>query len=277
MLEQLTERFAKLKERITDISKSMSEQVSFTDFELQRKATEEKLSYRIDHECSRLRKLLELRIQDLGQSVLDCLKRRDQQLDRRLQALQPFISTPIQPMNTNTVTNSLRDQTYSLQSNTLPVMDSSNQYNPPVKLEFPSFSNSPEEDPILFIERREEYFAVRPLKDSDILASLTAVLKSTAKDWWMAERGNVHDWKQFKELFLQSFLSEDYEEVAIRKLMERRQGARESFRDFAFHYRALCLRWKKGMSEREVVQYILRNCNPRLTSLLACYVEISKT
>lgn len=100
------------------------------------------------------------------------------------------------------------------------------------------------------------------------MASLTAVLKSTAKDWWMAERGNVHDWKQFKELFLQSFLSEDYEEVAIRKLMERRQGARESFRDFAFHYRALCLRWKKGMSEREVVQSILRNCNPRLASLL---------
>lgn len=106
------------------------------------------------------------------------------------------------------------------------------------------------------------------MKNSDILASLTAVLKSTAKDWWMAEKGDVHDWKQFKKIFLQSFLSEDYEELAVRKLMERRQGAIESFRDFAFHYRALCLRWKKDMLEREVVQAILRNCNPRLASLL---------
>ncbi|ROL54895.1 hypothetical protein DPX16_12764 [Anabarilius grahami] len=106
MLEQLTECFTKLEERITYISKRVSEQDSFTDFESQRKATEEKLSYRIDRECSRLRKLLELRIQDLGQSVLDCLKRRDQQLDHRLQAFRLSISTPIQLMNTNTVTNS---------------------------------------------------------------------------------------------------------------------------------------------------------------------------
>lgn len=42
----------------------------------------------------------------------------------------------------------------------------------------------------------------------------------------------------------------------------------EIFRDYAFHYRALCLRWKKGMAEKEMIQAILRNCNPRLASLL---------
>lgn len=76
------------------------------------------------------------------------------------------------------------------------------------------------------------------------------------------------NWKQFKESFLHSFLSEDYKDVAARKLLERKQGAEESLRDFSFQYCALCLRWKKDMSEREMVQAILRNCNPRLASLL---------
>ncbi len=142
------------------------------------------------------------------------------------------------------------------------------QYNPPVKLDFPTFSNTQEDDPVVFIERCEEYFDVRPLSDGEILASLSAVLKDTAKDWWMAERRIVHNWRQFKGSFLHSFLSEDYEDVAAGKLVERKQGAKESIRDFAFHYRALCLRWRKEMSEKEVVQAILRNCNPRQASLL---------
>lgn len=59
-------------------------------------------------------------------------------------------------------------------------------FHPPVKLEFPSFSNSEGEDPVTFIERCEEYVAIRPLNDCEILASLTSVLKGTAKDWWLA-------------------------------------------------------------------------------------------
>ncbi len=86
--------------------------------------------------------------------------------------------------------------------------------NPPVKLDFPCFSNRQDEDPILFVECCEEYFAVRPLSDQEILASLNTVLKETAKDWWQAERRKVHSWGQFKDIFLRSFLSEDYEDVA---------------------------------------------------------------
>ncbi|XP_047663303.1 uncharacterized protein LOC125140072 [Tachysurus fulvidraco] len=139
---------------------------------------------------------------------------------------------------------------------------------PPVKLEFPSFSNGEEEDPVIFLERCEEYFALCPLCDYEILASLTSVLKGTAKDWWLAEKKNVKSWQQFKEVFLQSFLSEDYEEEVARKLMERKQGAKENIRDFAYHYRVLCLRKNKDMTDKEIVHAILRNCNPRLASLL---------
>ncbi len=75
-------------------------------------------------------------------------------------------------------------------------------------------------------------------------------------------------WKQFKHDFLYSFLTDDYETEAAKRLLERKQGSRESIRDFAYHYRVLCLRWKKEMKEKEIVQAILRNCNPRLASLL---------
>lgn len=67
------------------------------------------------------------------------------------------------------------------------------QYNPPVKLDFPSFSSTQEDDPVVFIEHCEAYFAVRPLSDGEIPASLSAVLKGTAKDCRMAERRNVHN------------------------------------------------------------------------------------
>ncbi len=116
--------------------------------------------------------------------------------------------------------------------------------------------------------------AIRPLNDCEILASLTSVLKGTAKDWWLAEKKNVQTWQRFKEIFLRSFLSEDYEEEAARRLFERKQGTKESIRDFAYHYRALCLRRNKDMSEREIVHAILRNCNPRLASLLRGTVRV---
>lgn len=71
-------------------------------------------------------------------------------------------------------------------------------------MEFPSFANAVENDPVVFVERCEEYFAVRPLSDEEVVAALTA------KDWWTTERKNVMSWKQFKEKFFISFLSEDY-------------------------------------------------------------------
>lgn len=117
------------------------------------------------------------------------------------------------------------------------------QYNPPVEIEFPGFCDTQEEDPVNFIERCEEYFAVRPLSESEIMAALTAVLKGTAKDWWLVERQHVRSWKRFREVFLQSFLSEDYEDVAIRRLQERKRGEGK--------YPRLCLPVSSAVYEME--------------------------
>ncbi len=43
---------------------------------------------------------------------------------------------------------------------------------------------------------------------------------------------------------------------------ERENGIDEDIQTFAFQYRALCLRLKSTMTEREILQSTLRNCNP---------------
>lgn len=166
------------------------------------------------------------------------------------------MSTPVPPP--------LFTPAYPARSHQIPILPYSVNvaYRPPVKVEFPQFDSVDNNDPVSFVERCEEYFAIKPLTDSEILASLTSVLKGTAKDWWLAEKRHVLTWKQIKQDFLHAFLTDDYEAEAAKRLLERKQGSRESIRDFAYHYRALCLRWKK------IVQAILRNCNPRLASLL---------
>lgn len=270
MIERLSEWFTSLEDQLTDLSQRVSENVPLDELENRCKLIKDRMTYWVQRECDKVKKQLELLVQELGQSVVDCLKRRDRRIDQRFQSLLPSASTPDPKSTLSFFQSKQRNVTYSMQSSHLTSQGNQTtmQYNPPVKLDFPSFSSTQEDDPVVFIEHCEEYFAVRPLSEGEILASLSAVLKGTPKDWWMAERRNVQNWRQFKESFLHSFLSEDYDDVAARKLLERRQGARESIRDFAFHYRALCLRWRKGMSEKEVVQAILRNCNPRLASLL---------
>lgn len=271
-LVQLEERFTNMEQRMEECNKRVGEGFSQAEMESKCKKLEDQLSYRMERECSRIQQKLELCIQDLGRSMVDCLKRRDTQIDNKLKSLIPLRSTPIRPTHSSILPPSVsqvNNQTYQVPpSHTQMSISGIPSAVPPVKIEFPNFNSSEDDDPVAFIERCEEYLAIRPLSDYEILASLTSVLKNTTKDWWVAEKRNVQTWEQFKKVFLRSFLNEDYEDETARRLLERKQGAQEGIRDFAFHYRALCLKWKKDMSEKEILQSILRNCNPRLASLL---------
>lgn len=79
---------------------------------------------------------------------------------------------------------------------------------------------------------------------------------------------NISTWKSFKQRFLFAFLNEDFKVVVLQRLIYRGQQSRESIRDFAYQYIAFCIRSKPEMTEVEIVNAILRNCNPRLASLL---------
>lgn len=169
----------------------------------------------------------QLSFQDLGRSMVDCLKWRDIQIDNKFKSLIPLKSTPIHPNQSSIPPPSVSqvtNQTSQVQPSYTQLSGSGNiSAVPPVKIEFPNFDSSEEDDPVAFIERCEEYLAIRPLSEYEILASLTSILKNTAKDWWVG--------------FLE------------------RKGAKESIQGFAFfYYRALCLKWKKDMSEKEILQ-----------------------
>lgn len=269
-MDEITRRITTLEEDLHDCVQKVSLCCLNAEFNDQCRFLEERLNYKIERECERVKNILDLSIQDLGKSVVDCLKRRDMQIDAKLKSQAPFRSTPIvPPMFTPTLPHH-RPSSAQIQRPIPANADSGHisQYRPPVRVEFPQFGSDEENDPISFIEHCEDYLALRPLTDYEILASLTSVLKGTAKDWWLAERRFISTWNQFKQTFLQAFLNDDYETEAAKRLLERKQGPKESIRDFAYHYRALCLRWKKEMTEKEIVQSILRNCNPRLASLL---------
>ncbi len=267
-----TQRLTNIEEHLSDIEHRVSDFVIQDTVMDMMKQLEDKITYRMQMEFDRIKVQMDSRLTDLGQSMVDCLKRRDKQLDQRIQALNPLSSTPMSAKTVShhktaqTEIKQFQDTHSSQQYLSLPTMPAT--YHPPVKLEFPSFTNASLDDPVVFVERVEEYFNLRPLSDKELMASLSVALKGTAKDWWRAEWKNIDAWKTFKEKFLFAFLNEDFKEVAAQRLVNRRQQNKESIRDFAYHYRALCMRNKPDMSEEEVVHAILRNCNPRLASLL---------
>ncbi len=268
--EEAVQRMCSIEEHLADLEHRVSDLVTTETMRAKLKACEERINYWLQRELDRVKQLFHSRIDDMSQSIVDCLKRRDRQLEHQYKAFKPLMSTPVHASTSAhkmSQTPSKMDPDTQNSTKQVTYLSSSSPY-PPVKLELPAFSNLDSEDPIDFIDRVEEYNELRPLCPEELMASLSASLKGTAKSWWRAEKQNISDWSSFKEKFLFSFLNEDHKEVAAQKLANYRQGVSENIRDFTFNYRALCLKNNPKMAEAEMVQATLRNCNPRLASLL---------
>lgn len=246
------QRLTNIEEHLSDIKHRVSDCVIQDTVINMLQKPEDKIIYRIQKETDRIKLQMDSKFTDLGQSMVDCLKRSDLQQDQRIQALNPLSSTPMSAKmvshhkTAQTEINQIQAAHSSQQCLSLPTIPA--PYNPPLKLEFPSFTNASIDDPVVFIERVEEYISLRPSPDKELLASLAVVMKGTAKDWWSAERKNIATWKIFKNKFLFAFLNEDFREVAAQRLQNK-----ESIRDFAYHYRTLCMRNKPDMTEEEIV------------------------
>ncbi len=139
----------------------------------------------------------------------------------------------------------------------------------PIKMQFPMYGRLEDtQDPLLFLEKCEDFLALHPLTDSELIATLRNVLHGTARDWWDVARLEINTWTEFEKRFSSSFLSEDYQDELAEWVRTRIQGEDESIRDFAYMYRSLCKRWNPTITEKEVVKLTLKNINPKLASQL---------
>ncbi|KAI3356859.1 hypothetical protein L3Q82_003342 [Scortum barcoo] len=139
----------------------------------------------------------------------------------------------------------------------------------PIKLQFPTFGRLEDtSDPLQYLERCEDFLALNPLSNEELIATLRNVLHGTARDWWDVGRHKIHTWKEFHDQFRAAFLSEDYEDELAERVRNRVQGEGESVRDFAYMYQSLCKRWKPNIQEDEIIKLILKNINPQIASQL---------
>lgn len=139
----------------------------------------------------------------------------------------------------------------------------------PVKLQFPTYGKVDDApDPLQYLERCEDFLALNPLSNEELIATLRNVLHGTARDWWDVARHKVHTWREFHTQFRAAFLSEDYEDELAERVRNRVQGEGESIRDFAYMYQSLCKRWKSDIKEDDIIKLILKNINPQLASQL---------
>lgn len=70
----------------------------------------------------------------------------------------------------------------------------------PICLEFLVFGDSYETADVLnFIEQCEKFLEIGPLPSTELLGTLTTVLRGPAQSWWKAEKAKVTDWKQRQE------------------------------------------------------------------------------
>lgn len=215
-------------------------------------------------------------LERLEREMVNCLLRQDEKWERKLLKVK-FCITPTSPrlLTSRTTAPQIHVEPVSnvSQTNTHCMTGlagaSSFCANPPIRLEFPEFGISMEiADVLHLIEQCESYMEVRPLSWPELLGTLSTVLKSPASSWWRAAKCTVHDWKSFKEAFMAAFLPADYMSEVEEKLRVMVQQPGQKLRDFAYDYRALCIKWKPELSEEEMVNKILNNVNPKIAGSL---------
>lgn len=96
-----------------------------------------------------------------------------------------------------------------------------------LKLTFPTFGRpSDDVDPLLYLTRCQDFLALHPLAESDLLATFRSVLHGTARDWWEVARSSIMTWTEFETAFLSAFLSEDYEDELAERVRTSQSAAR---------------------------------------------------
>lgn len=268
MLKPRGERFEQLETQIAQLSSTLqalqtevqmlkSDFVASNDSMVNREAC---FRDAVDQRFEALERGMHKSLTRLETDTVNCLKRRDEHWKKEMSRVKTT-STPVSP---RPFSHSFSDPGHFPSA-----IPSPSTPKPPINLEFPTFGQNRETCDVLdFIEKCENFLSLRPLTNVELLATINAVLTGPARSWWAAEKLKIRNWDEFKHSFMSAFLSTDYLTELEDQLKTMIQGPNQSIRDFAYDYRALCLRWREDLPEAEVVRRILNSCNPSLASSL---------
>ncbi len=151
--EEAAQRMCSIEEHLADLEHRVSDLVTTETMSAKLKACEDRINYCLQRELDRVKQLFHSRIDDMSQSIVDCLKRRDRQLEHQLKAFKPLMSTPV---HASSSAHKMSQTPFKIEpasrNRSKQVTYLSSSPNPPVKLELPTFSNLDSEDPMDFID-----------------------------------------------------------------------------------------------------------------------------
>ena len=122
------------------------------------------------------------------------------------------------------------------------------QTRPVARRRAPHFSGSPEEDPIAFLQKAEDYFQEKTHPD-DIVEAVAECLTAAAAQWFQTVKYRI-DWNQFREEFLLQFDGIEAQARLKMELFSKAQKADESCANFVRGKQLLAARLKDTTSEQ---------------------------
>lgn len=115
-------------------------------------------------------------------------------------------------------------------------------------------------DPLAFVERLEELAEVYMVNIDLLPKIMPEVLCNTALQWYRNNNEHWDNWADFKQDFLRFFLPARYFERLEDDIRQRRQHAREKYKDYVLAIQTLMRH--AGYSSEQRLERIFRNSHP---------------
>lgn len=121
-----------------------------------------------------------------------------------------------------------------------------------------------------FIKEVRSYAMATRMSDDRLFENVYHFLRKQARDWYSTVCDSIYTWRSFQEAFLKRYSDIESDTTLRRKIMERKQGEDESFKDFVDELRNLfACRQSNDYTKHSMMDVIKDNMHPSLKLLCA--------